>query len=39
MEKRVARQNGWSHEQRSVYKPKAEQSRRGKEKAKLQLFF
>lgn len=26
-ERRVARQNGWSHEQRSVYKPKAEQSR------------
>lgn len=23
-ERRVARQNGWSHEQRSVYKPKAE---------------
>ncbi|MEQ2302999.1 hypothetical protein AMECASPLE_012287 [Ameca splendens] len=28
-EKRVARQNGWSHEQRSVYKPKAEQQERG----------
>lgn len=25
-ERRVARQNGWSHEQRSVYKPKAERS-------------
>lgn len=24
-QRRVARQNGWSHEQRSVYKPKAEQ--------------
>lgn len=28
-EKRVARQNGWSHEQRSVYKPEAEQQERG----------
>lgn len=37
MERRVARQNGWSHEQRSVYKPKAEQSKGGREKAKLQL--
>lgn len=33
MERRVARQNGWSHEQRSVYKPKAEaeQGRKGGE--------
>ena len=28
-ERRVARQNGWSHEQRSVYKPKAEQGEEG----------
>lgn len=32
-ERRVARQNGWSHEQRSVYKPKAEQSKERKGKA------
>lgn len=38
-ERRVARQNGWSHEQRSVYKPKAEQSkgRKGKAICKLTL--
>ena len=38
MERRVARQNGWSHEQRSVYKPKAEPSKGGKGKEKLQGF-
>lgn len=38
MERRVARQNGWSHEQRSVYKPKAERSKGGKgDKGKPQL--
>lgn len=36
-ERRVARQNGWSHEQRSVYKPKAEQSKRRKGKANRRL--
>lgn len=33
-ERRVARQNGWSHEHRSVYKPKAEQSRSKRRKGK-----
>lgn len=40
-ERSVARQNGWSHEQRSVYKPKAEQSeskgRKGKASCRLSL--
>lgn len=36
-ERRVARQNGWSHEQRSVYKPKAEQSKERKGKANCRL--
>lgn len=40
-ERRVARQNGWSHEHRSVYKPKAEQSkskgRKGKANCRLFL--
>lgn len=40
-ERRVARQNGWSHEHRSVYKPKAEQSRskgrKGKANRRLSL--